>query len=537
MILPRKDRMSGALRLQGQGNGCGYATGPAHVAAEPLSPHGGQASPSLEFENLNRAIAGSVASLETLMALTDPASADILEFQIEMLRDPVIGEMAAEQIGKGQNAAFAWVAALEEYIAGFEQSEDEDIRARAVDMIDIRDRVLRALEGVPAADFPVGSIFVGRDMAPSLFLAHDWTDGGGIALEAGSTASHVALLARARGVPMVVGIGNFSVETATPVLIDGDGGLVVVHPGDADIAALARFARPVADITPVFESGSARALSAGDVELLVNISGIADIRNLDPGTCDGIGLLRTEFLISSAADLANEEKQFQLYCEIVKWAAGRPVTIRLFDLGGDKPLGGFGVDERNPFLGLRGIRLLLSMPVMLRIQARALLRAGAFGEVKVLLPMVTFPREVEDTRRLFEEEAASLAQRHIAISMPAIGMMVEVPAAAIMLDTFEQADFFSLGTNDLAQYLSAAARDNPLVADLHRQAAPALLRLIAQTVAVAQDMGKPIGICGDLAGRPEYLPSLIASGIRQISVAPAQLAAVKTTLAQAGMDG
>lgn len=529
--------MSGALRLQGQGNGCGHATGPAHVAEEPLSPHGGRASPSLEFENLDRAIAGSVAALETLMAATDPDSADILEFQIEMLRDPVIGEMAAEQIGKGQNAAFAWVAALEEYIAGFEQSEDEDIRARAADMIDIRDRVLRALEGIPAADFPAGSIFIGRDMAPSLFLAHDWTDGGGIALEAGSTASHVALLARARGVPMAVGIGSFSVESATPVLVDGDSGLVVVHPNNADIAALSGRAKAAAEIAPVVEPAVSGAVSAGAVELLVNISGIADIRSLDAGACDGIGLLRTEFLISSAADLANEEKQFQLYCETVKWAAGRPVTVRLFDLGGDKPLGGFGVGERNPFLGQRGIRLLLSMPVMLKIQARALLRAGAFGTIKVLLPMVTVASEVEDTRRLFEEEAAALAQRHIAIGMPAIGMMVEVPAAAIMLDTFEQADFFSLGTNDLAQYLSAAARDNSQVADLHRQTAPALLRLIAQTVAVAQGMGKPIGICGDLAGQPEHLPSLIASGIRQISVAPSQLAAVKTMLAQAGMGG
>lgn len=529
--------MSGALRLQGQGNGCGYATGPAHVSTEPLSPRGDQVSPSLEFDSLDRAIGESVAALENLMAQTDPASADILEFQIEMLRDPVIAEMAAEQIGKGQNAAFAWVAALEEYIAGFEQSEDDDIRARAVDMIDIRDRVLRALEGMPAADFPKGSIFVGRDMAPSLFLAHDWTGGGGIALEAGSTASHVALLARSKDVPMAVGIGSFVVDPETPVLVDGDSGLVVVDPTDADIAVLAKGERTALPIVRRSEPAASGIVSKSAVELLVNISDISDIRSLDPRACDGIGLLRTEFLLSSAADLANEEKQFQLYCETLKWADGKPVTIRLFDLGGDKPLGGFGVEERNPFLGLRGIRLLLAMPVMLRIQVRALLRAAAFGPLKVLLPMVTLPGEVEDTRRIFEEEAAVLADRHIAISMPAIGMMVEVPAAAIMLDMFEDADFFSIGTNDLAQYLTAAARDNPSVVDLYRQAAPTLLRLIAQTVAVAHDMGKPIGICGDLAGDPERLPSVIAGGIRQISVAPSQLAAVRTVLEQAGVDG
>ncbi|OBZ95190.1 hypothetical protein ADU59_11365 [Pararhizobium polonicum] len=528
--------MSGALRLQGQGNGCGHATGPAYVPAQPLSPHAEQVSPSLEFERLDTAIAHAVAALEALTAQTDPASADILEFQIEMLRDPVIAEMAAEQIGKGQNAAFAWVAALEDYISGFEQSDDGDIRARAADMIDIRDRVLRALEGMPAADFPKGTIFVGRDMAPSLFLAHDWTGGGGIALEAGSTASHVAMLARAKGVPMAVGIGSFAVAPETPVLVDGDSGLVVVDPRGADIAAVGAD-KPAAVMPAGFDRSSPLGLPAGGFEVLFNISDISEIHALDAGACDGIGLLRTEFLLSSAADLANEEKQFQLYCEILKWAGGRPVTIRLFDLGGDKPLGGFGLEERNPFLGLRGIRLLLSMPTMLRIQARALLRAAALGSIKVLLPMVTFPGEVTDTRRIFEEEAASLAHRHVAISMPAIGMMVEVPAAAIMLDMFEDADFFSLGTNDLAQYLTAAARDNPTVADLYQQAVPALLRLIAQTVAVAHDMGKPIGICGDLAGDPEHLSSLIASGIRQISIAPSQLAAVKTAQMQAGMDG
>ncbi|MCV9966620.1 PEP-utilizing enzyme [Pararhizobium sp. BT-229] len=527
--------MSGALRLEGKGNGCGYATGPAFVSAEPLSPCGDQISPSLEFEHLSKAIEESIAALEALIARTEPLSADILEFQIEMLRDPAIAEMAAEEIAKGQNAAFSWVAALEEYIAGFEQSEDDDIRARAVDMIDIRDRVLRALEGAPSIDFPAGSVFIGKDMAPSLFLAHDWTGGGGIVLEAGSTASHVALLARAKGVAMVVGVGSFSLESKTPVLVDGDNGFVIVHPGGADLAMAYRATKA----TPRhgLEARDSGVALNGAVEVLVNISDIDEIHSLDSAACEGIGLLRTEFLLSHAADLANEEKQFQLYSEMLKWAAGKPVTIRLFDLGGDKPLGGFGVEERNPFLGLRGIRLLLAMPVMLRIQVRALLRAAALGPLKVLLPMVTFPGEVEDTRRIFEEEAAGLADRHIAISMPAIGMMVEVPAAALTLDMFTSADFFSLGTNDLTQYLAAAGRDNPTVVDLYRHAEPALLRLIAQAVTAAHDMDKPIGICGDLAGNPAFLPALIASGIRRISVAPTQLQAVRMALAQAGMDG
>lgn len=530
--------MSGALRLQGKGNGCGYATGPAHVSVQPLSPHGNQISPSLDFEHLTKAMDQSIAALESLMLGADATSAGILEFQVEMLRDPVIAEMTAEQIGRGQNAALAWASALEEYIAGFEQSEDDDIRARAADMIDIRDRVLRALEGLPVADFPRGSVFVGRDMAPSLFLAHDWTQGGAIALAAGSPASHVALLARTRGIPMAVGIGHLPVEPGTQVLVDGNTGLVVLGPTGADVAAAAEMSACAPhSVRSERDRPRATAAAGGAAELLVNINDIHEIRSLDPDGCDGIGLLRTEFLLSSAADLANEAKQFQLYSEIVTWSAGKPATIRLFDLGGDKPLGGFGTEERNPILGLRGIRLLLAMPAMLRIQARALLRAAALGPLKVLLPMVTLPREVEDTRRIFEEEAAGLADRHVSVTMPAIGIMVEVPAAAIMIDRFACADFFSLGTNDLAQYVVAAARDNPSVVDLYQSAEPALLRMIAQAAGSARTMGKPIGICGDLAGNPAVLPSLVASGISQISVAPAQLEAVRRALDEGGVNG
>ncbi|WP_438751706.1 putative PEP-binding protein [Pararhizobium sp. O133] len=527
--------MSGALRLQGQGNGQGYATGPAYVAPAAIRLSEGRVSPSLEFDLLQEAIGIAIADLGSLMTHSDPLSAEIIEFQVEMLLDPAIGDMAVEHIGRGLNAARAWATALEEYIAGFEQSDDEDVKARAVDVIDIRDRVLRALEGSPSADFPLGSIFVGRDMAPTLFLGHDWTGGGGIVLEAGSTASHVALLARAKGVPMVVGLGDLAVEAETPMLADGASGLVVVNPQAGDIAAAARrgtdspagaTAKPLPRMP----------LQNGPIEVLANINDISEIQKLDPGACDGIGLLRTEFLVSPA-DLLNEEKQVELYRQVLDWAGDKPVTIRLFDLGGDKPLGGVGLEESNAFLGLRGIRLLLARPEILRVQVRALLRVGVLGPLKVLLPMVTVLHEVDDTRRIFEEEATALEAQKVAVGMPEIGMMVEVPAAAIMLDTFTSADFFSLGTNDLAQYLTAAARDNPAVVGLYRQAEPAVLRLVAQTVKTARAMGKPIGICGDMAGDPASLPGLLAVGLTQISVAPVQLGVIRTVLAQARVDG
>jgi len=526
--------MSAALRRQGQGVGRGFATGPAYVFAQPPPPLTGGRPSQRESDHLLAAIGDAIAVLEALMGRVDAQGAAILEFQVEMLRDPVIHEMAAADIGRGLGAALAWATALEGYIAGFEQADDDDVRARAIDVIDIRDRVLRHLEGLPSADFATGAVYVGRDMAPSLFLAHDWSGGGGIVLEAGSTASHVALLAGARGVPMIVGVGALAVSAGTPVLVDGRRGLAIADPDRDDLQAAADGDGSAAE-TPAAAVWRAGTISA-DVEILVNISDLSEIGRLDPGLCDGIGLARSEFLLPSAADLVDENKQFRLYCELVDWAAGRPVTVRLLDLGGDKPLGGNIADDRNPFLGLRGIRLLLARPELLRIQVRALLRAAVSGRLKVLLPMVTAPAEVEATRRIFLAEATDLARRQVAVAMPAIGIMVEVPAAALMLDTFGSADFFSVGSNDLAQYLTASARDNPDVSDLYRQAGPALLRLITDCVGTAGRMGRPIGLCGDMAGDPVGLPSLIATGLRQISVAPRQLAPIKASLAQAGID-
>ncbi|OJG00128.1 hypothetical protein AX760_00710 [Pararhizobium antarcticum] len=522
--------MSGARDLRGQGNGIGLAVGQAHLGADPFMtvPAIQSGSP----QTLVMAIDAAIADLQALIAVSERRSRDILEFQVEMLSDPVTRAMGADRPDAASDAVLAWVSAIEDYIAGFESSEDADIQARAMDVIDMRNRVLDVLNGTRADDFPAGSIFVGVDIAPSHFLAHDWTAGGGIVLSAGSTASHVALLARALSVPMVVGSDPFSVENGTLLLVDGRRGLVMIEPGEAAIAAAMLASDRAADAeratSPASLFSSADS-TQGDTLCLVNIDHPAELAAV-PADCAGIGLLRSELLMASGADLANEERQYRLYGEVLRWAGARPVTVRLLDLGGDKALGGFGESERNPFLGLRGIRLLLAHPDLLRVQARALLRASVLGNLKVMLPMVTVHSEIVEAQRIFAEEAQALARRHIEARLPDIGMMVEVPAAALMLDSFTTADFFSLGTNDLAQYLAAAARDNAALSNLYDQTRPALLRLVRQTVSTAQAMGKPISICGDLAGRPDALPALLDCGLRQFSVAPRQLAALKTAL-------
>jgi phosphotransferase system enzyme I (PtsI) len=264
--------------------------------------------------------------------------------------------------------------------------------------------------------------------------------------------------------------------------------------------------------------------------VLANIDDPGQLDRLAPETCDGIGLTRTEFLFEHGAP--DEDAQLQIYRRILAWAAGRPVTIRTLDAGGDKPLPGITIDgERDPFLGVRGLRLSLLRPEVFRVQLRALARAAADGPLKIMVPMVTCPGELAEAREHLEAVLAELAAKGVANGRPALGMMVETPAAALTADAFA-ADFYSIGSNDLTQYVTAAARDNPRVAGLARADNPAVLELIARTAAAGRARGVEVSLCGDMASRPELLRPLLATGLRTLSVAPAQIGRVKQALAE-----
>ncbi|WSH25815.1 putative PEP-binding protein [Rhizobium beringeri] len=518
--------MAEPLRLKAKSASPGIASGPAFLAERPDAVPASRAVGG--YSALEKAIDISIGELERLAEGADAESRDIIDFQIEVLRDPTIAEATGARMEADENVVFAWVATLDAYIGELEAADEEQMRARAVDILDIKNRVLGALAGTLIADFPPGSVFVGKDMEPSRFLAHDWSKGGGIALFAGSTAGHVALLARAKSVPMVVGTGRFSAADGDPVRVDGDAGAVVLQAGGMLIPAPAQM--PAGDT----QTGSSELRTADGVpiQLSININDPAEIDALDPATA-GVGLMRSEFSVTSIADAANEERQLAIYRRVLEQAGDRPVIIRMLDIGGDKPLAGL---EDLPALsasGLRGIRLLLARPEIARVQARALLRAAVFGRLSVMLPMVTFPDEIDRMRELFREEAEKLGRRAVLHRMPPIGMMVEVPAAALMLDAFGSAAFFSFGTNDLTQYLAASARDD-IDADASK-AAPAVLRLITQAVKLAA--GKPTSICGDMAGNPGYLPGLLAAGLRHFSVAPARRPAIRSAIIGLNADG
>jgi phosphoenolpyruvate-protein phosphotransferase (PTS system enzyme I) len=525
--------MPSPLRLSGTIASRGFAEGPLQplAAAMPLIRTSG--SPTLEAQALRAAKTRAVAELKELAAATQGPGADMLEFQVAMLDDDALTESTFASIASGVSAGTAWTATLGEQIEIYKAAEDEYFRARSADLIDIRDRVLRALSKANEIAVRPGAILAGDDLTPSQFLAVDWARGGGIALRRGSAASHVAMLARSRGVPMLVGLEGLPLAEGETALIDAEEGSVTIGPTDE---ARARFRRRASAGAGQKRRAEAAALVPGrtidgtDIAVAVNVADPDDLSGVDVRTCDGVGLMRTEFLYGRG--LPDEETQLAAYRRVVHWAEGRPVVIRTVDAGGDKPVVGFTIEETNPFLGLRGIRLALAKPEIFRVQIRALLRVAAEGEVRVMFPMISVAAEYEAAKALFLEEAQALATRAVQFAMPRLGIMVEVPAVAICPELLSGAAFFSIGSNDLTQYALAASRDNGAVAGLNDVRHPAVLSLIGNLVRFGQQQKLPVSLCGDAGGDPAALPDLLATGLRNISVAPAQLPLAKLTLSQ-----
>lgn len=523
-------------RIAGEPASVGIAIGPlvrlADSSAEIGRRHG---DPAAERAALDAAIAAARAELAALAAAADRLAREILEFQVEMLGDPALVAEAAEAIAGGAPAGAAWAAALAGQIVAFGEAEDEYFRARAGDLADLRDRVLGHLANganVAAQELPEGAILVAHDLGPSRFLGLDWPRLGGLALEGGSRTSHLAMLARARGVPLVTGLGALPGETREAVL-DAGQGLVILAP-EPDTLAHYRARRGTAAVAddPAALARPAVTRAGEPVLVLLNVD---DPVALDPqrlAASDGIGLVRSEFLFLGRPGPPDEAAQLLAYRALLDAAAGRPVIIRTLDIGGDKPLPGVSLPrESNPFLGLRGIRLCLERPELFRPQVRALLRAAAAGPLKVMLPMVAHPDELDEARALFTAELARLRGAGLAAALPEIGIMVEVPAVAVLPERFAAADFLSIGSNDLIQYTLAAARDaGGRVARLAQGLDPAVARLVATVVAFGRATGKEVSICGDLASEPEAVGALLELGLRRLSVAPAALGRVKAAI-------
>ena len=520
-------------KLTGRAASPGIFVGPAVVLSALAAQQRAQGSPAEEERALIAAIAASRDEVSALASSANGEANRILGIQVALLEDDALSETARAAIASGVAADNAWRDAMAVEIAGYEHAEDEYFRARAADLVDVRDRVLRHLLGVQTVpEVAAGSVVVARDLPPSLFLGFDWSQGGAIVLGEGSATSHVAMLARARGVPMVVGIGG-KVDTLSGTLaVDGEQGSVIAAPGATTLVEVQR--RKAASSRAETEARSrlgepAITRDGTRVAVMINVAAPSDVEKLDAASCDGIGLVRTEFLVANGA-LRDEERQFALYRGLVAWAAGRPVTIRTLDAGGDKPIPGYTVaGETNPFLGMRGVRLSLRHPDVFRIQLRALARAAALGHLKVMLPMVTTPAELAEARKILQEVVESLRAQHIPAASPPLGIMVEVPAAAIAVDHFDAA-FFSIGSNDLVQYVTASSRDSGDTGGVGELTHPGVLRLIAAVAAHGTEIGREVSLCGDAGGDPRAIPALLDAGVRTLSVAPTLLARTKAAI-------
>ncbi|MEW6642303.1 MAG: phosphoenolpyruvate--protein phosphotransferase [Pseudomonadota bacterium] len=527
--------MPATVELKGRAAAPGLAHGPVHRIVDVGELHRKAGTPADECDALVRAIEAATIDLGDLIVGADADGAAILEFQVAMLEDDALRDPALTAIDRGSDAATAWTKALAAQIADYRSSNDAYFSARASDLEDLRDRVLSHLFGAATdAQIAPGAILIGRDLTPSRFLAIDWSRGGAIALGEGSPSSHVAILARSRGVPMAVGLGRIPDQAFTDAIVDGEHGRLLLDPGADDLTAYAAArdaaaARGAEEATVLTQP--AGTADGAPVAVHINVAEPEELDAIDPAICDGIGLVRTEFLFSRPGGLPDEATQVRAYARIVDWARGRPVTIRTIDAGGDKPVPGLTENgESNPFLGLRGVRLSLAKPAIFKVQLRALARAAVHGPLKIMLPMVTVPEEITAAAALLDAAVAELQAEGVAARRPPLGIMVEVPAVAVVPELFKAAAFFSIGSNDLTQYVTASARDVAAVAALNDPGHPAVTTLIRRVVEASHTLNIDVSLCGDMGGDPQHLPTLIGAGLRSVSVAPPLVGRVKLAL-------
>ena len=515
----------------------GLAIGVLYMPAPSNGATRQTGDPGVERAAFDEAVARAIERLRALAGGSGGLARDVIGFQISLLEDEeFLGPVWAE-IEAGSAVDRAWGDHLAREIADYESASTDYLRDRAVDLRDLRGRIRTAFAGDAYLDaLPEQCIVVADELTPSGFLELDRSRAVAVATYSGSPASHAAMLARAHGLPMLVQLacGPGELAPGTEAVVDADRGALVLAPPRAmrERFQLRIEERRARDREAVkHASRPARTREGMPVQVLLNVDDPAGLAGVDPSHCDGIGLTRTEFLFHGANGLPDERTQLDSYRRLVSWARGRPVTVRTLDAGGDKPIPGLTIeDESNPFLGLRGVRLSLSRPEVLATQLRTLARAAVGADVKIMLPMVTKPGELDEVRRLLESEVQALRAAGIEAAVPRLGMMVEVPAAALTIESFD-ADFFSIGTNDLTQYVLAAGRDSTAVADLLDPLHPAVLELISRVADAGARTGREVSVCGEMAARPECLRTLLDTGIRTFSVPSAALARTKAALA------
>ncbi|PTL76358.1 phosphoenolpyruvate--protein phosphotransferase [Vitiosangium sp. GDMCC 1.1324] len=484
-----------------------------------------------EQRRLGEALASARRELESLLEKEGAGGAartEIFRAHLSLLDDPELTEAAGQEIAAGRSAAWAWRAAVEQHVKVLHDLDDPLLAERVGDLRDIGRRVIAQLTGkrgsrVPA-ELPRDSILIADELLPSDLAAVPPDRLAALCTGRGGPTSHVAILAAGMGIPAVVAVGDAAlrVPDGAPMIVDGDRGEARAFPPNETLEATvqaiaARTARREANLAHAHEG--CRTSDGVRIEVFANVGRPGDAVAASAKGAEGCGLLRTEFLFLERVTAPSEAEQTAQYQEIADALKGHPVVIRTLDVGGDKPLAYLPLPkEENPVLGLRGVRVSLRHPELLRAQLRAILRVKPVGVCRILVPMITSASEMRAVREVIEEERKALG-----ITEPvSVGAMIEVPVAAVLADRLAaEADFLSIGTNDLTQYALAMDRGNPHVAAQLDGLHPGVLRLVAQAVEGARKHGRPVAVCGGIASDPRAAPLLIGLGVTELSATPA----------------
>ena len=460
-----------------------------------------------------------------------PKEAEILESHLVMISDPTMADEMSNMIATGQCSESAVEAVCDMFIGMFSKMDDEFMQQRAADVSDIKLSLLKILLGVQDVDIrklPPGTILVAKDLTTSMTSQIHKENVAGILTEMGGKTSHSAILARALEIPAVLSVPNITslVKDKDTAIVDGTEGIVYINPeGDtlsSYILKREEYIRKQSELKN-FHGKETKTADGAAVELFCNIGTPKDARKAIECDGEGVGLFRSEFLFMDNKRMPTEEEQFAAYKEAAEIMGGKPIIIRTLDIGGDKDIPYLNMKkEENPFLGYRAIRYCLGNKEGYRAQLRAMLRASAFGKLKIMIPLVTCVEEMRSVKKLLSEIKADLDTEGIAYDRNVeVGCMMETPSASLIADLLaKEADFFSIGTNDLTQYTMTVDRGNADVAYLYSTFHPSVLRSIKWIITCGKDAGIPVGMCGEAAADPLLIPLLISFGLDEFSVNP-----------------
>ena len=454
----------------------------------------------------------------------------IFDAHLMMAQDPEYASQIVDMIGEGNSADYSCKTVSDNMIAMFESMDNDYFRERAADIKDVSYRLLCNILGLQIPDLTAINeevIIVAHDLTPSDTASLNKTYTLGFCTAVGGRTSHSAIMARSLEIPAVVGTGNIleSCNNGDMMILDAIDGLAIINPDEEELVAYkAKREAFLAEkeALKVLVHQKSVTVDGHEVELAGNIGGPNDIEGVLNNGGEGVGLFRTEFLyMNSTVDFPTEEEQFEAYKAVLEGMKGKKVVVRTLDIGGDKKLDYFSFpEEMNPFLGYRAIRFCLDRTDVFRTQLRALIRASVYGRLCIMFPMIATIQEFLDAKAIFEEEKANLVSEGVAVAEKIeVGMMVEIPASAVLADQFaKHADFFSIGTNDLIQYSMAADRMSEKVSYLYQPLNPSILRLVKMTIEGAHKNGKWVGMCGEMAGDAMAAPLLLGLGLEEFSM-------------------